>query len=123
MHEVLMAVGHTVPHLYVRNGVTYECMVVMANAMLDVMIKEEGKINLRVLTHVHNLMPYTDNRVLEASPEDIKLFISTVLRPMCKAVCLKRKERELVREMILKVGEFYILLGIMFYSLKVVWST
>eukprot|EP00091_Calanus_sinicus_P004862 TRINITY_DN1522_c1_g1_i1.p1 TRINITY_DN1522_c1_g1~~TRINITY_DN1522_c1_g1_i1.p1 ORF type:complete len:1087 (-),score=342.03 TRINITY_DN1522_c1_g1_i1:65-3325(-) len=103
MHEVLMAVSHTHPHLYVRNGVTYECMKVMANAMLDFMIKEEGgKVNLRVLTHVHNLVPYSDNRVLEASGEDIKLFISSVLRPVCKAVCLKSKERELVRKMILK---------------------
>jgi len=37
-----MTVGHTHPHLYVRIGVTYECMKVMANAMLDFMIKEEG---------------------------------------------------------------------------------
>ena len=39
-----------------------------------------------------------------ASAEDIKLFISTVLRPVCKAVCLESKERELVRQMILKVS-------------------
>jgi hypothetical protein len=68
MHELLMTVGHTHPHLYVRNGVTYECMKVMANAMLDLIIKEEGgEVNLRVLTHVHNLVPYSDNRILEAS--------------------------------------------------------
>merc|ERR1719470_800704 len=103
MHEVLMAVSHTHPHLYVRNGVTYECMKDMANAMLDFMMKEEGgKVNLRVLTHVHNLVPYSDHRILEASAEDLKLFISTVLRPVCKAMCLKSKERELVRQMILK---------------------
>ena len=96
-----MTVGHTHPHLYVRNGVTYECMKVMANFM----IKEEGgKVNLRVLAHVHNLMPYSDNRILEANAEDIELFISAVLRPVCKAMCLKSKERELVRQMILKVG-------------------
>jgi len=102
MHEVLMAVGHTHPHLFVRNGVTYNCMKVMANALLDFMIKEEGKVNLRVLTHVHNLIPYSDRRILQASKEDIRLFISTVLRPVCKAVCLKTKERDLVRDLILK---------------------
>lgn len=57
-----------------------------------------------MLAHVHNLVPYSDNRILEASAEDIKLFSSTVLRPVCKAMCLKSKERELVRQMILKVG-------------------
>merc|ERR1719186_1024986 len=102
MHEVLMSVGHTLPHLYLRNGVTYSCMVTMANTLLDTMVKEEGLVNLRVLTHVHNLVPYTDSRVLEASPEDIKLYISTVLRPSCKAICLKSKERELVRQLVLK---------------------
>ena len=108
-----MAVGHTHPHLYVRNGVTYDCMKVMANAMLDAMIKEEGgMVNYRVLTHVHNLVPYSDNRILEASAEDIKLFISTVLRPVCKAVCLKVKERELVRQMILKVRSCLVYSGI-----------
>ena len=70
MHELLMTVGQTHPHLYVRNGVTNECMKVMANFM----IKEEGgKVNLRVLAHVHNLMSYSDNRILEDSAEDIKL--------------------------------------------------
>ena len=104
MHEVLMAIGHLQPHLFVRNGVTYNCMKVMANALLDTMIREEGKVNFRVLTHVHNLIPYSDKRVLEASAEDMKLFITTVLKPVCKAVCLKTEERELVRQMILKVS-------------------
>merc|ERR1719370_1523034 len=102
MHEVLMAIGHLQPHLFVRNGVTYNCMKVMANALMDTMIREEGKVNFRVLTHVHNLIPYSDKRVLEASAEDMKLFITTVLKPVCKAVCLKTEERELVRLMILK---------------------
>merc|ERR1719233_2263252 len=102
MHEVLMAIGHLQPHLFVRNGVTYNCMKVMANALLDTMIREEGQVNFRVLTHVHNLIPYSDKRVLEASAEDIKLFTTTVLKPVCKAVCLKTEERELVRLMILK---------------------
>ena len=100
-----MAVSHIHPHLYVRNGVTYKCMKVMANTMLDFMIKEEGgKVNLRMLAQFHNLVPYSDNRILEANAEDIKLSISAVLRPVCKAMCLKSKERELVRQMILKVG-------------------
>ena len=34
MHELLMTVGHTHPHLYVRNGVTYECMKVRPPAAL-----------------------------------------------------------------------------------------
>jgi hypothetical protein len=86
-----------------RNGVTYDYMKVMANAMLDTMIKE-GKVNYRVLAHIHNWVPFLDNRILEASAEDIKLFISTVMRPVCKVMCLKTKERELVRQMILKVS-------------------
>ena len=90
------------PHHYGSNGVTYNCMKVMAIAMLDVMIKEEGgKINYRVLAYVVNLVPYSDNRILEASAEDIKPFISTVLIPVCKAVCF---ERELVRQTIQKVS-------------------
>ena len=105
MHDVLMAVCHTHPHLYVHNGVTYDCMKVMANAMLEAMIKEEGgKVNYLVLAHVLNLVPYFDNRILGGSAVDIKLFISTVLRPVCKAMCLKTKGRELVRQMIIKVS-------------------
>ena len=50
IHEVLMAVGHTHPNLYVGNGVTYDFMKVIASAMLDVMIKEEGGKIYRVLT-------------------------------------------------------------------------
>ena len=103
MHEVLMTVAHTSPSHYLRNGVTYGCMVTMANTLLDTMIREEGKVNLAALTHVHNLVPYTDDRILEATAEDIKLYVSTVLRPVCKAVCLKGRERELVRKLILKV--------------------
>eukprot|EP00092_Neocalanus_flemingeri_P041336 GFUD01045010.1.p1 GENE.GFUD01045010.1~~GFUD01045010.1.p1 ORF type:complete len:1669 (+),score=312.22 GFUD01045010.1:50-5056(+) len=102
MHEVLMAVGHTRPHLYLRNGVTYTCMKIMANALLDTMMREEGGINFRVLAHVHNLVPYTDTRVLKAGPADIRLYVSSVLSPTCKAVCLMKKERELVRQMILQ---------------------
>merc|ERR1712240_569369 len=55
-----------------------------------------------VLAHVHNLVPFSDERVLEASQEDIKMFITTVLKPKCKAVCLKSTERDLVRRLILK---------------------
>jgi len=102
MHEVLMTIGHSDPHLFIRNGVTYNCMKVMANALLDTMIKEEGVVNLRVLAHVHNLVPFSDGRILEASQEDIKLYITTVLKPICKAVCLKSTERDLVRRLILK---------------------
>ena len=104
-----MAIGHLQPHLFVRNGVTYNCMKVMANALLDTMIRNEGKVNFRVLAHVHNLIPYSDNRVLEASPEELKLFITTVLKPVCKAVCLKTEERELVRQIILKVSLVFML--------------
>merc|ERR1712240_272691 len=55
-----------------------------------------------VLAHVHNLVPFSDERILEASQEDIKMFITTVLKPKCKAVCLKSTERDLVRRLILK---------------------
>ena len=44
-----MAVGHTHPNLYVGNGVTYDFMKVIASAMLDVMIKEEGAKIYRAL--------------------------------------------------------------------------
>lgn len=57
---------------------------------------------LRRLTHFHNLVPYWEFRVLEASAEDIKLIICIVPRPICKAVYDKSMERELVRQMILK---------------------
>ena len=116
-----MSVGHTLPHLYLRNGVTYSCMVTMANTLLDTMVKEEGQVNLRVLTHVHNLVPYTDSRVLEATTEDIKLYISTVLRPSCKAICLKSKERELVRQLVLKVGCCSFWLGVIYSCFSGIW--
>jgi hypothetical protein len=38
-----------------------------------------GKVNYRVLTHVHDVVPYSDSTSLEASGEDIKLFISTLI--------------------------------------------
>ena len=39
-----------------------------------------GKVNYRLLTHVHDLVPYSDNTSLEASGEDIKLYLP-VLSP------------------------------------------
>ena len=82
-----MAVGHTHPNLYVGNGVTYDCMKVIASAMLDVMIKEEGGKIYRVLTHIHNLVPYSD-----------KLFISTVVRTMCVSRVRKGSSWNLARK-------------------------
>ena len=56
----------------------------MANAMLDVMIKEEGgKINYHVLTHVHNLVPYSDNRILSSCSSSLWL-------DLCVRLCVSR---------------------------------
>ena len=53
LHEVLMTVAQTHPHLFVRNGVTYNCIELMAITLWDYMVKDQkGVINLRVLAHV-----------------------------------------------------------------------
>ena len=104
LHEVLMTVAQTHPHLFVRNGVTYNCIELMANTLWDYMVKDQkGVINLRVLAHVNNLVPYVGEQVLKASSEDLRLFISSIWKSTCKAVCLKTQARSLVADMIVKV--------------------
>ena len=68
---------------------------------------EEGLMNFRVLSHVHNLIPFTDSRILEASAKDLKMYVRTVLSDNEKTLCLNQKDRDLMRNLILKVCGLY----------------
>ena len=106
-HEVLMEVAMTRPSHYLNNGVIYTCLQKMANALLSFMIQhEKGLMNFRVLSHVHNLIPFTDSRILEASAEDLKMYVRTVLSDDEKTLCLNKKDRDLMRNLILKVRRY-----------------
>ena len=103
-HEVLMEIAMTQPSHYLNNGVMYSCLQKMANALLSYMTQQQkGLMNFRVLSHVHNLIPFTDSRILEASAEDLKMFVRTVLSDDEKTLCLNKKDRDLMRNLILKV--------------------
>ena len=64
---------------------------------------ENGQTDMMVLTHVHNLLPYTDNSILEAEAEHLKLWVRTVLDEFDRTVCLKKAERDNMRNVLLKV--------------------
>ena len=107
-HEVLMEIAMTQPSHYLTNGVLYSCLQKMADALLSFMIQhEEGLMNFRVLSHVHNLIPFTDSRILEASAKDLKMYVRTVLSDNEKTLCLSQKDRDLMRNLILKVCIMY----------------
>ena len=103
-HEVLMEVGLTAPSLYLANGVTYSCMKEMARTLFKIMQHhEEGSVDLMVLSHVHNLVPFAGNEILEANTQDLQHYVRTVLKNEEKTLCLKKEDREMMRNLLLKV--------------------
>ena len=105
-HEVLMEVALTKPSKFLNNGVTYNCVQQMAKTMLELMLHHEKKNeNFVVLSHTHNLLPYTPDKILEFSASHEKNFFRTVLKKDEKQLCLKRAERERVRKLIIKVNQ------------------
>ena len=105
-HEVLMEVGLTKPVTFLTNGVKYSCVKEMAAAMLGLMLEhEKGSMDLTVLAHTHNLLPYSGNSTVQAEAEDIKNYFRTVLRPEDKVMCLKKDDRMVVRNLIMKVND------------------
>ena len=103
-HEVLMEVALTNPGHYLANGVLYSCMKAMARALFKIMEHHEhGKVDLMVMTHVHNLVPFAGNEILEANNTDLKHFVRTVLGSGEKTMCLKRDDRETMRNLLIKV--------------------
>ena len=104
-HEVLMEVALTDPSTFLSNGVKYSCMKEMAKSLLTFMQHHEnGKMNFMVLTHVHNLVPFADSSLLEAEAEHLKHWVRTVLDNSDKTICLKRDERQNMRDLLLKVS-------------------
>ena len=103
-HEVLMEVALTKPSLYLANGVLYSCMKAMARALLKIMEHHEhGKLDFMVLTHVHNLVPFAGNEILGANNTDLKHFVRTVLNSGEKTMCLMKEDREMMRNLLIKV--------------------
>ena len=103
-HEVLMEVALTKPSLFLANGVLYSCMKAMARALFKIMEHHEhGKIDFMVLAHVHNLLPFAGNGILGANNTDLKHFVRTVLRENEKTLCLKEEDREMMRNLLIKV--------------------
>ena len=103
-HEVLMEVALTKPSLYLANGVLYSCMKKMARALLKIMEHHEhGNLDLMVLTHVHNLVPFAGNEILGANNLDLKHFVRTVLDSGEKTMCLMKDDREMMRNLLIKV--------------------
>ena len=103
-HEVLMEVSLTPPTTFLTNGVKYSCVKEMAAAMLGLMLEhEKGSMDLTVFAHTHNLLPFAGNSTSKAEAEDIKNFFRTVLRPEDKLMCLKKDDRTVVRNLIMKV--------------------
>merc|ERR1719397_2316419 len=93
----------TRPSHLLTNGVLCTCVKQMATALLDMDIQhQQGQLDFTVLTHLHNLLPYSDSRVLDASARDLRMFVRTVLTEEEKTVCLNMKERDLMRNLILK---------------------
>jgi len=102
-HEVLMEVGLTKPLAFLSNGVKYSCVKEMAEAMLGLMLHhEQGVMDLTVLAHTHNLLPFAGNSTVGAEAADIKNYLRTVLRPEDKLMCLKKDDRMVVRNLIMK---------------------
>ena len=66
---------------------------------------EKGSMDLTVLAHTHNLLPFAGNSTVQAEAEDIKNFFRTVLRPEDKLMCIKKDDRMVVRNLIMKVNE------------------
>ena len=103
-HEVLMEIALTHPSHFLTNGALCSCVKQMATSLLSLMIQHEnGLMDFTVLAHLHNLLPFSDDRVLEARAQDLKMYVRTVLSQEEKTLCLNREERDLMRSVILKV--------------------
>ena len=83
-------------------------MQTMGRSLADFMVKhEKGEVDLTALTHAHNLLPFASDgelRILNATANDLKTFLQTVLKPDEIILCLKTREREFFRNIILKVS-------------------
>jgi len=102
-HEVLMEIALTHPSHFLTNGALCSCVKQMATSLLSLMIQHEnGLMDFTVLAHLHNLLPFSDDRILEASAQDLKMYVRTVLSQEEKTLCLNREERDLMRSVILK---------------------
>ena len=102
-HEVLMTVAHNSPHFLLHNGVGIEDVELLAKTLFRSLYQKIGSTNLTLLAHLHNLVPFVaDARLQEVSSQDARLYVSTVLRPICKSVCLPSAARSRLRIFLIK---------------------
>ena len=64
-----MTVARGPPHYLLHNGVGLDDVEHMAKALLDNLVKQRGSVDFTVLSHLHNLLPFADDRILSADPK------------------------------------------------------
>merc|ERR1719500_2056996 len=103
-HEVLRTVASSPPYFLLNNGVGLADVEHMSTTLLDSLLHNCSRgltvpctASLSTLTHLYNLLPFADDRILTASPEHAKLFVSGVLRVHSKSVCLPARSRTRMR--------------------------
>jgi uncharacterized membrane protein len=108
-HEVLMTVAHNPPHFLLHNGVGLADVEHLSSTLLDSLMHNCSQgltvpctASLSTLTHLHNLLPFADDRILTASSENSRLYVSTVLRVICKSVCLPARSRTRMRSFLIQ---------------------
>jgi len=101
-HEVLMTVAANPPHYLLHNGVGLDDVEKVTKTLFNSLLNHFGSVTLSALAHLHNLVPFADDRILEASAEDARLFVSTVLKPVSKAICLPTQSRRTFRSFLLQ---------------------
>ena len=104
-----MTVAHNPPHYLLHNGVGFADVEHLSKTLLDSLmhncsqgLRVSCTASLSTLTRLHNLLPFADDRILTASPEDSRLYVSTVLRNICKSVCLPARSRARMRSFLLQ---------------------
>ena len=115
-HEVLMEIALTKPHHFLSNGVLYEGVLEMADNLLQIMkFHEHNFLDFQVLAHVHNLLPFTTEEILQTNATLLKLFVRTVLTQEDKTLCLKRDEMNNMRSILHKVIRLHPFFPFIFY--------
>ena len=74
-----MTVASGPPHYLLHNGVGLDDVEHMAKALLDNLVKQRGSVDFTVLTHLHNLLPFADDRILSADPKVLGLAWEIIL--------------------------------------------
>ena len=62
-----------------------------------------GTLSLEGLSKMRDLLPYLKEPV-KATAEDLKIFLSSMMSTESRSVCIAANERNLLRDLILKVN-------------------